>query len=260
MIVYRCQDSLENIFTAVYRAYEEKRNLQDTVVSLTEEPVLFAEDIFVETDWEKGNKVSRSLRRMFGEQDYYMLCMALTAPDEKKAQAVYRTIVDGITFKRRPGHLFDNMAEEQVHLAFSFARGASRELQHLEGFVRFQELENGTLCAKITPKNHILVFLMEHFSDRLPKENFMIYDAGRKMFGVHPSGKAWYLMQDEELSDAMAGGMERLSEQEKQYQELFRYFCHKIAIKERENLDLQKNMLPLRFRENMTEFAGCKKT
>ena len=44
------------------------------------------------------------------------------------------------------------------------------------------------------------------------------------------------------------------SKEEAGYQELFRYFCHKIAIKERQNDKLQKSMLPLRFRPYMTEF------
>ena len=55
MIVYRCQDSLENIFTAIYRAYEENREPEDTVLMLSEEPVLFAEDIIVETIPQKSD-------------------------------------------------------------------------------------------------------------------------------------------------------------------------------------------------------------
>ena len=62
MIVYRCQDSLENIFTAIYRAYEENREPEDTVLMLSEEPVLFAEDIIVETIPQKSDKVIRTLK------------------------------------------------------------------------------------------------------------------------------------------------------------------------------------------------------
>lgn len=44
-----------------------------------------------------------------------------------------------------------------------------------------------------------------------------------------------------------------VSEEERKIQELFKHFCHKIAIKERENPALQQQMLPLRFRSNMVE-------
>ena len=47
----------------------------------------------------------------------------------------------------------------------------------------------------------------------------------------------------------------QISEKEEKYRELFKHFCHKIAIKERKNLELQRNHLPLRYREYMTEFA-----
>ena len=60
MIVYRCEDTLESIFTAVYLAYEEKRDLQDTYLNLTGDPMLFAPDVPVVTDREKAGKVART--------------------------------------------------------------------------------------------------------------------------------------------------------------------------------------------------------
>ena len=123
---------------------------------------------------------------------------------------------------------------------------------HLLGFVRFEELENGILFTRIAPKNNVVIFLMPHFADRFPAENFMIYDEKRELYGIHPSGKHWYLAQGKEFASKRTEW--QLSDREQQYQELFRYFCHKIAIKERENKELQRNMLPLRFQEYMVEF------
>ena len=44
------------------------------------------------------------------------------------------------------------------------------------------------------------------------------------------------------------------SDKEQYYSELFRGFVQAIVIKERKNPALQRNMLPLRFREYMVEF------
>ena len=253
MTVYRCEDSLESVFTAIYLAYEEKRNHEETCLNLTDEPILFAEDVYVVPDQEKVIKVTRSLYCIFGEEDYMSLCLALSSEDTGKAQAVYRTIVDGLSGKRRAGHLFDNLSNAEVHHAFSLARAAGREMDHLRGFVRFQELENSVLYAKICPKHNLVTFLMPHFADRLPQENFMIYDEKRGVFGIHPAGKQWYLFYSGESEVPFSV---KISGEEQAYQELFQYFCHKIAIEERENLKLQRNMLPLRFRSNMTEFWG----
>ena len=54
-------------------------------------------------------------------------------------------------------------------------------------FLRFSELENGVLFATIHPKDNVLPYLAEHFTDRLPSENFMIYDATHQSVAVHKS-------------------------------------------------------------------------
>ena len=252
MVVYQCEDSLEGIFTAIYNTYEDKNKPTDVRISLTDELLLFAKYVQVETDNNKALKVMNTLKRRFGEEDYMKICFALSSSDEDKAQVIYKTVAAGLAANCSPGHLCDNLADDSVHKVFSLYRAANNEFLHLRGFVRFQELDNGVLYSKIGPKNNVLTFLMPHFADRFPSENFMLYDAGRNLFGIHPAGKDWYLVQDSNYY--MNEEKLRMSDGENAYRELFRYFCHKIAIKERRNLELQRNMLPLRFQEYMIEF------
>ncbi|MBE5884091.1 MAG: DNA metabolism protein [Lachnospiraceae bacterium] len=252
MNVYQCEDSLEGIFTAIYNIYEDKSRPEDTRIDLTGELLLFARYVSVATDKGKALKVMNTLRRRFGEEDYMKICFALASTDEDKAQVIYKTVAAGLAVNCGIGHLCDNLADDSVHKLFSLFRNANNEFLHLRGFVRFQELDNGVLYSRITPKNNVLTFLMPHFADRFPMENFLLYDAGRNLFGIHPAGEEWYLMQDEHYF--MNEKKLRMSERESTYQELFRYFCHRIAIKERRNTELQRNMLPLRFREDMVEF------
>lgn len=250
--VYRCEDTLEGIFTAIYNIYRDRRNLPDTRVCVEEEYLLFAEYVAVETDVESAAKVMRTLREKFGTENFYDICMALASYDSEKAQAVYKTIAYGLHARPAKGHLFDHLSDDNVLKAFKLSNTVSREIHHLYGFTRFRELENGILFADISPKNHVLVWLMEHFSDRLPSENFAIFDEGRKLYGIHPAKGQWFLASGQEL----AAGLQDVpvSNEEERYAELFRHFCKRIAIKERKNLDLQRNMLPLYFREYMTEF------
>lgn len=252
MIVYQCDDTLEGIFTAIYNAYEDRRDHEDTRISLTEELMLFAEYVPVKTVPEKAAKVIRSLRKQFGEDDFESICMALASASEDKAQAVYQTVAEGLRKKTMPGHLFDNLAHHWTLQAFTMARGTGNENHHLCGFVRFHELENKVLFSRIGPQNNVLTFLMPHFADRFPMENFVICDTKRGLCGIHPAGREWFLVQGEELVSEIAATP--YSGEEIKYQELFKHFFHKIAIKERKNIRLQTNMLPLRFQEYMTEF------
>lgn len=252
MIVYRCEDSLEGIFTAIYNAYEDKRNHEDTMISLTDEPFLFAEDVAVATDQEKAQKVIRTLKRKFGEENCEWLCMALASEEADKAQAVYQTVVEALGRGAGWGSLFDSMANDYVRRAHMLGKRTWNENHHLMGFVRFQELEGGILYSGIGPKSNILTFLMPHFADRLSSENFMIYDEKRDLLGLHPANRSWYLMQG--TGDPKEVGKFKLSEKEQGYQELFRFFCRKITIEERRNPELQRNLLPIRFRKYMAEF------
>ncbi|MBR1701449.1 MAG: TIGR03915 family putative DNA repair protein [Lachnospiraceae bacterium] len=261
MYVYRCEDTLESIFTAIYRVYEEHRPKDEVLLALDEEPRLFAEEMIVTADQERSGKVVRTLCRRFGMEDYERICFALTAEDVEKAQAVYRTVVSGLALREGAGYgrLFEGLGDAQVCKAFKLARSAERECCHLEGFLRFEELEKGALYAQAEPKNNLLPFLMAHFADRFPEENFLIHDVGRGIAGVHyrqTGPEAWVLIGGKgEKGAAVTKGVEAaLSESELYYRSLFRRFCGEIGIRERANEALQRNLLPLHFRKYMTEF------
>lgn len=253
MYIYRCEDSLECIFTAIYNVYENRHSREEVLLSVDEELRLFAEEIPVESDAGKYTKVMRTLKERFGEHNYRSVCYALASADAQKAQAVYSTVAWGLASKCGRGHLFDNLADNQVNKAFKLARNVDREYCHLRGFTRFEELENGLLYAKMQSHNHILPFLMPHFADRFPAENFVLHDTGRNLFGIHAARngcEGWYLVQGEDF----VPGELRISSEEEKYRMLFKSFCSSIAIESRRNPVLQRNMLPLHFREYMTEF------
>lgn len=252
VLIYQCEDSIEGIFTAIYQIYEDKNQHKECRVSISGELCLFAEYIPVTPDREKTVKVIRTLQRKFGEENYLWLCYALASEDAEKADAVYHAVAYGLQHGVRPGHLFDNLTDAYLHKVFALARHTANEQHHLRGFLRFQEAQQGFLYAVIGPKNNVLTFLLPHFADRFPMENFIIYDERRGIFAVHPAGKAWYLVQESEIMTVDLGFAPSAAELE--YQELFRFFCKSIAIEGRKNLDLQRNMLPLRFRDYMVEF------
>ena len=253
-----CEDSMDGILTGVYEAYQFKKNRSieshDRIHLATNEPDVyrfFTEYHKIDTDHAKAEKVTSTIIRQLGDESYYRLSMAMVSCFEDKADAVYHTIVLGLSTHDR--NITDRFQDDYVHRAFQYGRAANNELNRLREFLRFSELQNGMLYAKIDAKHHILPFLMPHFADRLPAENFVIYDENADLFGFHPSFKQWYILQGVEFDE----GRLQFSATEEAYQELFRCFCDSIAIEARINPKLQMNMLPLRFRPNMTEFSYC---
>ncbi len=248
-----CRDSPEGIFTGIYEAYAMRRPHDSIHIQVGEEENLrlFAVYRHVEPDREKSLRVSATLERRLGAEAYIEICCALAAQDGEKGEAVYKTVVCG--FKRKDGRqVMGDLSNPYVHKVFELARSVKNEAHHWKEFLRFQELEGGMLFSKIGPKNNVLTFLMPHFSDRLPLLNFMIYDENRNLFAVHPASGEWYLVSDMQVREER---FQTYSGDETKYQELFRHFCKTIAIKERKNLKLQRNMLPLWFQEYMVEFG-----
>lgn len=251
--ILKCEDSIEGILTGVYEAYalrkdHEMIHLQTADI---ENYRLFAVYQEVAADEIKSEKVLRTVYQRFGEEAYTQLCQAMVSFDSAKADAVYHTIVTGISGRYR-GNLMDHLSNRYVHKVFHLSRNTGIEVHHLLGFLRFRELQGGVLLARYAPKNDVTAMLMPHFANRLPNEDFAIYDEQRQYYAVHPKGKSWYLVRGEL---PFLEEQEIYSETEAKYQMLYRHFCQAIAITERKNLELQRNMLPLRFRRHMTEFA-----
>lgn len=250
-----CEDSIDGILTGIYEAYQYKKDhgieSHDWMHLAVKEPEigrLFTCYTRIGTDAEKAEKVSRTIKRELGEAVFYDLCLAMTSADEEKADAVYHTVVIGLKYHDR--NVFARLREPAVQKAFACQRGAGNELHHYREFLRFAELESGILYAKIGARDHILPFLMPHFADRLPADNFVIYDELSGVFGLHPQYRQWYLASGIDFAEEslVFSGAEAV------YSELFTHFCRSIAIESRKNPKLQMNMLPLRFRKYMVEF------
>ncbi len=266
--VLQCEDSAEGIFTAVYEVYARKYQLNNTRIAIgaEEQNTLFAQYETIETDTEKACKVMRTIRRHAGEEVFRQLCMIAASADIEKGQAVFKTVEQIVRYPREAHSVMDRISEPYIHKAFTLYRNVRNETHSIREFLRFRESEKGILFSEIGPKNNILAFIMPHFADRFPRENFMIYDENHCILAMHPAGEEWYLMhgininqEDREKALVYGNDMSKdffaVSEKEEKYRELFKHFCHKIAIKERENLELQRNHLPLKYREYMTEFA-----
>ena len=223
-----CEDTQEGIFTGIYEAYERKCDPAHTVIQAGEdgELCLFSDYRKVVPDMEKAEKVARTLRRRFGEECFEQLCLALSSWQPDKGQAVYRTVVEGLS-GRVKGRLMEHLGNPYVARAFELSRAAGNESHHLLGFLRFSETSDGLLFAQIGPKNNVLAHMMPHFADRFPGENFVILDENRRIYGVHPAHKEWFLAhsqdgpekKDLEFTDTELQ-LQELQQQQEQLQQL----------------------------------------
>lgn len=251
-----CPDSLEGIFTAVYDGWKlgnDGRRIR-LCIGKPEQPELFSRYRTVEPDAEKTEKVARTIRRSLGQEAYEDLCYAACSTEEDKGTCIYYALREGLAGGGADPGALRNLKNPYILKISRMRQRVWHEMDRFLGFVRFREMENGILFSAIRPDNPILPLLGPHFADRLPGENWMIYDEARRDALIHPAGKPWYVWRQAKLDpERMVGAPEK-----EIYADLWRGFCRSISVAERRNADLQRQNLPYKYREHLTEF--CEKS
>lgn len=251
--VFLCEDSLEGIFTAVYDAWSSRNGHGNNEIQIISgdnmgNMELFTEYIYVKSSEEKINKVIKAIIGKISEEAYDCICGAACSCEPSRGDDIYRFLILGFSIGKS---VIDCLQYDAVLRIFELNRNVSNETHHLKGFLRFQEIGEGILVSKITPKNDTIRLLAPHFADRLNQENFVIYDENRNTAILHPKGKPWFYTNGNVLD---INKINSISAQEEETAANWKAFFASISIKERENKNLQRNNLPLRFRGNMLEF------
>lgn len=250
--IYLCDDSIDGIFTAIYDAWADghghsSNEIQVHIPGYNRQ--LFSEYIEVTSDLEKAKKVAATLSKKVSPAFYEWITQGASSCDLKKADVIYRVIILGLHMGQKVMQHFGN---DFVCQLFALTRTVGNEAHHYKEFLRFEELKNGLLFSKINPKNDILYFLAPHFCDRFPDEDFIIADVRRRFLLIHTKGKppAFRTMPEVDFEHLIL----KYSAEEQLLQDLFKTFVKSVMIEERKNLKLQRQMLPLYFREYMNEF------
>lgn len=255
MVIFLCEDSTDGILTGVYDAWASRLGHEQTALRIDAQMdlELFAEYRRVQTDAQKARKVVRSVRQKMGEEAWQMIYQAALCHSADRADCIYRVIVSGMsphvsqTAARR---VVWNLQDRDAARLFELSRKTGNEAHRYLQFVRFRELENGVMFSEIRAENEILPLIGEHFSDRFPNENFMIYDSGHNDCLIHGSSRPWFILRDTQPD---ASVHHRTTAREQDMQNLWRGFCESIAIEQRKNLRLQQQFWPLKYRPWMTE-------
>lgn len=259
-IIYVCEDSLTGIFSGIYEVWKRKMTAEEAGLEVGDsfERRLFCEYIFCKAEERKALAVIRMIQKNLGADVYEKISYALLSADRRKAEMVFRAMLEAKKLSRKD-RLMEHLGNEAVRAVFGMYRQVANEAHHYKGFVRFRELKNKTLFAKIEPKHAVLPCIAEHFADRFPQENWVIYDKTHEVFLIHEKGKRYYFLQqymcmkgDSGSAQKIAGGF---SEEEMDYEALWKEFVQSISVAERENRALQNQNLPLRFRTNLVEFS-----
>ena len=181
-------------------------------------------------------------RRISGEAlDLVLLCYYSDKEDRELV------ILNFLRFGFKIGSsVTDMLANDAVRTITKVAQTVSRESVYFMEFLRFSDY-NGTLVAVIEPKSFVLPMISDHFCDRFPCEQFLIYDKSHNFAFIHINeGNHLIQLAHLELPEPW--------EKEEGFRALWKQFYNTIAVEGRINHKLRMGNMPKRYWTHMTEF------
>jgi len=198
----------------------------------------------VTTDSSHALRVMKGIQEKISEEAADHICRAFLSGEENK----YITIFNYIKLGFSVGHMINShLQEDCVRGVHSLSRHVGREAHLLSGFCRFAEANNGVYYCVVTPKNDVLSFLADHFSQRFMNQAWVIHDKSRNQAAIYDGNSYVIAAVPKDATVDYAEG-------EDEIQELWTTFFKTLAIEARKNPKLQRQLVPLYFRKNMTEF------
>lgn len=250
--VYICHDNITGLYSAIYDAWKERRETGDAGIAFRDsvEQQFFCEYVDTVESEEKALAVEKLIRKYLGMEAYWKLYHAALSGDPIKGDVILGTMLVARKLQDST-KVMEYLTNPSVEKVFELSRKVANEARYFKEFLRFRELESGILFARIDPKSQVLTCIAPHFADRLPLENWMIYDGSHGMFLVHEVKKNWVLVSGAEVRDEK---FQNISDSEQEIQKLWKGFFNSISIEERESYARQRQHLPLWYRNNMVEF------
>ena len=235
--------SFEGLLAAVFDSYSYSPPPQSLDTADIYQPRLGCRYQEAHADSQKAARVVAGVRRRMGELGYRKIWQAFLHDGGDKATVIYRYIRLGM----REGERVHHMLTHPVVMALDkLVALTGREANFLTEFIRFSELEGHVYYSEITPEHYVLPLVMPHFAARMNTQPFLIHDKTHGVAGVYDRS-GWYLVSTEDMT------VPALSADEVAYRRLWKTFYDTIAIKERINPNLRRQLMPKKYWKNMTE-------
>lgn len=139
------------------------------------------------------------------------------------------------------------ISDPVVERIYKKAKQVSREIHRIKGLLRFREVEGGYLYAKFSPDFNIIIPVSNYFADRLRSEKILIHDIKRNVAAFCHRGRV--------SSAQIVGKIPDFTDNEREIVRLWLKYFDRISIKDRLNLRIQKQKVPLKYRKSVVEFT-----
>ncbi|PZP14398.1 MAG: DNA metabolism protein [Aliarcobacter butzleri] len=235
--------TFEGFLSLVYEVYYKKLKPIKIYKTLPNE-MIFEEIFEIETLQENTIKVLNAIKTKFPKELIQRILNIFMCDSKEFELYLLEYIIIGF---KEVKQLY-NINNSCVFYLNDLEKELFRNVHKLTGFIRFEELEDGILYAKVESKFDVAYFLGKHFLKRFNNQNFIIHDLNRKLAFVK-------MQNDFSVQEVAFFDEPNYSSNEQKFQKLWKSFFNAVTIKERLKPKLQKQLVPLLYRTYMSEFT-----
>lgn len=152
----------------------------------------------------------------------------------------------------------NNIADPRVRAVDDLASYVVDECERTRQFVRFRQLNNGLYYSLFRPRANTLPATAGYFRSRMGTTPFCMLDPNHGI-GVFSNERIVVTKLDPELVEQMRAQGERISEDERYIQQMWRTFYDQVSLTGRDSsmrgYDLRASWMPKRFWRDMPDMA-----
>lgn len=244
-LTYIYDGTFEGFLTGIYESYYNNPKPSKITSVYEYEPDLINNTVTITTDSSKSDKVYSSIRNKISEEALINIFHVFLSSMRNSDTLLYEYIKLGFKLGSKVDMHLHNDIVLNIH---KISRRVSLEKHRMLGFVRFTKLYNDIYYSAISPDHNILSLIAPHFSERLQDQKWIIHDLKREIAVVY-NELEWLIVP---MSKDYIN-IDKMKEDNERYESLWKNYFINIAIKERINPRLQKQMMPLRYRDHLIE-------
>jgi probable DNA metabolism protein len=251
MLYFIYDKTFEGLLTCVFEAFN-RREFPQYIVGNDVLPPLFSSSFRVITDETKSKRVLNGLRKKISPSALRMLFVDFLSEIDGVEIIIFHYIRKAVTADKS---IEMNFTDEDVLELSKIYKKVIREEEHVRQFVRFQKTADNIYFAVIEPVYNVLPLSEGFFKTRYADQQWIVYDVKRKYGLFYDLNTVETVCFDNLDISPLTGSVnpEKLDESELVFRNLWKDYLNAITIRERTNLKLQRQHMPVRFWKYLTE-------
>ncbi len=254
--IYLHNGSFEGLLHAVAVAVKSNRQVRGIFPENNFTPNIFDTQIRLEPDQDQALRLFTYLKNLSNTASRFVF-NGFLSEDPEVGTHVYWMVKECLARGPKATQMYTHTS---IRYLDTLSRKVGFEAHRFTGIIRFRILEDGLQYAPLEPDYNIIGYCAEHFKSRLKNQQWILHDL-RRNYALYwdrshlrtidiDDGFSNHILKHGEIPDS------EMSHEEKYYQNLWKTFHTAIANPSRENLNLQRQLMPQRYWKYLPEMKS----